>query len=282
MAIRARENEISSQTTEGTALRVRLFQLEANLESVQSGLVAERSNWQRELQARLDEERMKWELETSCPASPSPPSTGTPSVRKPSVAPSTTESFFLGHTRRQPSRPVSTEPIEALQARKSSHNYTGGFTPPIRTSSATSLPAAAGDDIDFFEGFTPLSPQRYPDVLSVSTVAAGPSVQLVERMSAAVRRLESEMAGSREEIARITIQRDEARSEIIDLMREVEKNRGAEDRVRQLEMEMRDMEVKQLTTLEMLGEKSEKVTELEADVVDLKQMYRELVSQAIK
>ena len=36
------------------------------------------------------------------------------------------------------------------------------------------------------------------------------------------------------------------------------------------------------TTLEMFGEKSERVEELEADVADLKKIYRELLDSTMK
>ena len=123
------------------------------------------------------------------------------------------------------------------------------------------------------------SPHRtINDMISVSTVGAGPSVQLVERMSAAVRRLESEKATSKEEMARLMAQRDEAREEVVALMREIEEKRGQDVRVEKLEKEMSEMHGRYQTTLEMLGEKSEKVEELEGDVADLKKIYRDLVS----
>lgn len=115
------------------------------------------------------------------------------------------------------------------------------------------------------------------DIISTSTVGAGPSVQLVERMSANVRRLESEKAVSKDEIARLTTQRDEARQEVVSLMREVEQKRHVDERLKKLEQEHRSLIERHQTTLELLGEKSELVEELKADVADVKQMYRELV-----
>ncbi|KAK4188003.1 putative TATA element modulatory factor [Podospora australis] len=124
--------------------------------------------------------------------------------------------------------------------------------------------------------------QVLQDMVSVSTVAAGPSVQLVERMSAAIRRLESEKVAAREELARISKQRDEARDEIVAMMRQVESNRAAAQKVSQLEAEVAEMKERYETTLELLGEKSELVEELRADVDDVKAMYRDLVERTIK
>jgi chromosome segregation ATPase len=138
---------------------------------------------------------------------------------------------------------------------------------------------------DAFEGGVErsASPQQIlQDMVSVSTVAAGPSVQLVERMSAAIRRLESEKVAAREELARISRQRDEARAEIVALMREVEGGKAAVKKVEVLETEVAEMKERYETTLELLGEKSELVEELRADVEDVKAMYRDLVERTIK
>ncbi|KAL4809587.1 TATA element modulatory factor 1 TATA binding-domain-containing protein [Aspergillus unguis] len=120
------------------------------------------------------------------------------------------------------------------------------------------------------------------DIISESTVGAGPSVQLVERMSATVRRLESERAASKDELARITSQRDEAREQVVNLMREVEEKRASDAQVQELEQKLQDLDRRYETTLEMLGEKSEQVEELEADIADLKRIYRELVDSTMK
>lgn len=119
------------------------------------------------------------------------------------------------------------------------------------------------------------------DMISVSTVGAGPSVQLVERMSAAIRRLEAEKVAAKEEMARVCSQRDEARSDIVNLMTELETQKGAATRVTELETEVENINSRYQTTLEMLGEKSELVEELKADVQDVKDMYRELVERTV-
>lgn len=133
---------------------------------------------------------------------------------------------------------------------------------------------------------TPASPAHthrgINDLISVSTVGAGPSVQLVERMSATVRRLESERAASKDELARLGAQRDEARNEVVELMREVELKKAGDERVAKLEVQQQEMQERYQTTLEMLGEKSEQVEELKADVADVKQMYRDLVDSTMK
>lgn len=123
--------------------------------------------------------------------------------------------------------------------------------------------------------------QAIPDVASISTTAAGPSIQLVERMSAGIRRLEAEKVAGKEELLRISNQRDEARAELVVLMKEIESGREARGRVTLLEQEVAEINERYQTTLELLGEKSELVEELRADVQDVKAMYRELVERTI-
>ncbi|KAL6887858.1 TATA element modulatory factor 1 TATA binding domain-containing protein [Trichoderma evansii] len=129
----------------------------------------------------------------------------------------------------------------------------------------------------------PSSPRNLAqDMISVSTVAAGPSVQLVERMSAAIRRLEAERVAAKEEMARVCSQRDEARSDMVSLMKDLEDAKAASAKVPDLEKEVADLDTRYQTTLELLGEKSELVEELRADVDDVKTMYRELVERTVK
>ncbi|RFU76774.1 m repeat [Trichoderma arundinaceum] len=129
----------------------------------------------------------------------------------------------------------------------------------------------------------PSSPRNLAqDMISVSTVAAGPSVQLVERMSAAIRRLEADRVAAKEEMARVCSQRDEARGDMVALMKELEEAKAASARVSELEKEVAELDTRYQTTLELLGEKSELVDELRADVDDVKTMYRELVERTVK
>lgn len=144
-------------------------------------------------------------------------------------------------------------------------------------------PFISMDPEDYFHNVqSPADRQNADGLGSVSTQAAGPSVQLVERMSATVRRLETEKVSMKEELARLASQRDEARSEIVALMQEVEEKRKDRERVGELEKEVDKINSRYQTTLEMLGEKSEAVEELRADVGDLKTMYRNLAEEYAK
>lgn len=148
---------------------------------------------------------------------------------------------------------------------------------------SATMSVAPSVDIDDLDRESMGSPHRtVNELISVSAAGAGPSVQLVERMSAAVRRLESEKASNKEELGRIQGQRDEARSEVVTLMREVEALKGSSEKVAQLEEEIKEVRGKFEASLEMLGEKSEEADELRNDVQDLKKLYRELVDSTLK
>lgn len=199
--------------------------------------------------------------------------------RRPSARPSMQSvvgSGLFSPTGSSPFSPTATA-IEGLMSPLSSTNH--GH--PLDREIPHREPLERHDTFDSAE--TSSSPhQVMQDMLSVSTVAAGPSVQLVERMSAAIRRLESEKVAAKEELGRISKQRDEARAEIVALMREVEGGKTALKRVTDLEAEVAQVNARYETTLEMLGEKSEMVEELRADVEDVKAMYRDLIERTVK
>ena len=251
------------------------------------------------MQLRIDEERLKWQEETAGlnPLSHSHAESTVTSSRKGLTK------EYLGlqnlQIRRASARSDNSDvpTAERLLGRRPSAQppgQTSGNGTPRRQDSTQSLVANGEmpdtpsihtiehDDI-FDERAFPNSPQQtLNDMLSVSTAAAGPSVQLVERMSSAVRRLESEKVATKEALARLSAQRDEARAEIVALMKEVEAKRSVDQRVTGLESELKDVNGRYQTTLEMLGEKSEKVEELQSDVDDLKAAYRDLVLRTIK
>ena len=154
------------------------------------------------------------------------------------------------------------------------------FEPPSEPADVTPSVTERDDGMDDVMSSSPRNVAQ--DMVSASTVAAGPSVQLVERMSAAIRRLEGEKVAAKEEMARVQSQRDEARSDMVGLMKELETAEASTTRVSELEREVSSLNARYQTTLEMLGEKSERVEELQADVEDVKAMYRELVERTVK
>lgn len=259
----------------------KIKQLESDLVRAQKDLEDQKLQAEWDMLQRIEEQKAKWTASLTLPRNESP---GT-SIRKGS-APGFDLSHPL-HDRTPNYRPSIIPPHDSNTPPRqysiaSLKNFSnGGSMPPETPSIVTSNDADADE---YFNNVPPTpasqshaahSP-RHPmhDIISTSTVAAGPSVQLVERMSANVRRLESEKAASKDEQLRLITQRDEARGEVVNLMREVEEKRKVDERLKVLEGEHAELAERHRTTLELLGEKSELVDELKADVADVKAMYR--------
>ncbi|KIW33679.1 uncharacterized protein PV07_00508 [Cladophialophora immunda] len=276
------DKSLADTNEETRRLQRKVSQLETDLANALRDLEEQKGNSERELQRRIDEEKSKWTAalhiqRTDSPATSirknsglgfdinhlmSPTQYERGSSRRPSIMPNTYDS-------NTPPRQHSTTSFRGLA------NGSIAETPSVVTSM---------DPDEYFANVppTPMTTSHHSqrgglnDLVSTSTIGAGPSVQLVERMSANVRRLESEKAASKDELARLTAQRDEARQEVVSLMREVEAKRKIEERLEALEKEHASLSTRHQTTLELLGEKSEQVEELKADIVDVKQMYRQL------
>ncbi|OAG13791.1 hypothetical protein CC77DRAFT_597916 [Alternaria alternata] len=304
---RAFEHDLTEQRAAAQKLQARLTQAESAAQDAQAELEREKKVWEAELQQRIEDEKNKWKVEIQTPSLMGESQylrTDSPSIAQRRHSPDP-----LGIYNRRPNpRSITSgmdlpmmSPMDRMfdeasrRPSSSRHNKSNKVrtpeigTPQRQDSIPSSMSNLAGGgvpdtpsihtidhDNDPFENTS--SPHRtINDMISVSTAGAGPSVQLVERMSAAVRRLESEKATHKEELARLTAQRDEAREEVVALMREVDEARKNGDRVADLEKRMDEMQVREEAALDMLGEKTERVEELEGDVRDLKKIYRELV-----
>ena len=302
------DHELSSRTTQFATLQERLAKSEAEVTATRNELKTEREAWEARLAQKLEEEKARIQEETvrSTPDlyqqfrndSPITNIRTRKSSNQDRHSPygRRTQGLAISGTGNSPlERPVSqrssTQPFHTLQTFESqSHRHVSrkdsmSTVPQVSVNNGIpDTPSMTDREDDFFAGSqTPATPERtINDLISVSTAGAGPSVQLVERMSAAVRRLESEKAAHKDELSRLSSQRDESRDQVLSLMKEAEEKREWERRVKELEGSLKEVEDRYLTTLEMLGEKSEKVEELGADVQDLKGMYRELVESTMK
>ncbi|KAL6702607.1 hypothetical protein ACN47E_001307 [Coniothyrium glycines] len=298
------KEDLDQQQATAHKLQVRLEQAESLAQNARAELDRARTVWEIELQQQLEDEKMKSKTRMH-----SQVSNGEPDhfrTDSPSMTHRNQPMESLGLQLRKLPRSVSggsempVSPIDymfeepARRPSSSRHKQSSRVrTPDIGTPQRQdSIPVniaisngGFGPDtpsiftVDHDDPFDNISSPRRTinDMLSVSTVGAGPSVQLVERMSAAVRRLESEKAVSKEELSRLYAQRDEAREEVVALMRDIEQRRAQDQKIEELEQRLGQVDERYQTTLEMLGEKTERVEELESDVDDLKKMYRELV-----
>ncbi|KAF7525936.1 hypothetical protein PCG10_004444 [Penicillium crustosum] len=293
------ESRLEERMEELQKLQQKLEKAAEDLASTQKDMAEQKRTCDATWAQKLEEERTKWREQVNSPSQlrgVSPVA----SLRRSSTLDAITPglSDFRPPSRRS-STMAFTSPEIGTPPRQNSYPASitqATLSPPhINTNpSILAAPSISFEPEEYFEdSATPATPSAYGgtqappsrginDIISESTVGAGPSVQLVERMSATVRRLESERAGSKDELARVTTQRDEARQQVVDLMRELEEKQLSDSRVHELEAELEDLDQRYQTTLEMLGEKSEQVDELNADIADLKKIYRELVDSTMK
>lgn len=279
------ESKLEERMQELQKMQQKLEKATDDLTAAQKELVEQKKTADATWAQKLEEERAKWREQVN----------NLQQARGSSPVPSTRRSSNLDavplglpdYSRRSsilpPPSDISTPPRQNSYPTSINH---GALSPPPLNTTIPSMimePPSITFEPDDFDSGSPAAPSRgINDIISESTVGAGPSVQLVERMSATVRRLESERAGSKDELARVTSQRDEARQQVVDLMRELEEKRVSDTRVQELEAKLADLDQRYQTTLEMLGEKSEQVEELRADIDDLKKIYRELVDSTMK
>jgi len=283
------EAELMERQAAAAALQVRASDFEKNLQLQKADFEREKLGWESTLNTRIEEEKVKWRQEVSQESQPSQ-SSPTYSMKRPqaphgleipnianrrSLSRNTSVDFGLPMYNRRISMMPPRTPDLQMNGFES-----GRSTPPIFNIPETPS-IRTNDQDDMFENASSAH-HTVNDMISESTTGAGPSVQLVERMSAAVRRLESEKAASKDEMTRILTQRNEARKELVILMKELETKRAVDDKVARLEKDCTEVKQRYQTTLEMLGEKSEEVEELQADVADLKKIYRELVESTMK
>ncbi|KAK8028098.1 hypothetical protein PG991_005154 [Apiospora marii] len=298
------QKDLSDHQSQIESLRKRAEEAEAALAEAKADFEKQKSTWKEETLDRAGADRRPWLDEVALRNNNSRPASPLLSATQRTFSTDYLGLQSLSTKFRKPSAPSSNgDPLSIerpLSARRPSHQLPSrpsilsgpprltGTPPPllgeelVRSPTGTPHPGLERED-SFDNMETPTSPHNMmQDVVSVSTAGAGPSVQLVERMSAAVRRLESERVAAKEELARISAQRDEARAEIVTLIKEVESGKTATKKVEDLEKKVAEINDRYQTTLEMLGEKSELVEELRADVDDVKAMYRDLVERTIK
>ncbi|KAG8625723.1 hypothetical protein KVT40_006124 [Elsinoe batatas] len=302
-------NELAEQKALVQKLQSRLDTSEKSLEEARQDFEQQRQTLEASLSARIEEKRSRRASNSisthgRSKRTPSPNSIRKTSAadailsttfRKPSRTNDSSTSLNHIHSSRRPSalpsdlsRDFLPSPttisrkhsqLSLAQLNGSSSSYPTSHSPlptPTDPPPTPSITTEAPDE-DFSRHSSPRGTAA--DVISASTVHTGPSVQLVERMSSSIRRLEAEKAAHKDEMARLQSQRDEARDEMVRLMREVEGRQGVEREVEQVKAEMGRLGERYEACLEMLGEREEEVVELRGDLGEMKRIYKELVGR---
>ncbi|KAK9477132.1 TATA element modulatory factor 1 TATA binding-domain-containing protein [Lipomyces japonicus] len=122
----------------------------------------------------------------------------------------------------------------------------------------------------------------HDDRVSDASTAIGGGASSSERMSTVIHRLSSELSSAKEELAILMRDRDQAREEIVELLRESKEYKTTKAECDELRAKVEELALREQTTLELLGEKTERVNELQDDVQDLKTMYRQQIQELIE
>lgn len=140
------------------------------------------------------------------------------------------------------------------------------------------IPATPEDEFDLF------SRRSLVPMIEEEQVPRGghANIQLINKMALLIRRLEVELATIKDDNARLAEEKDAVQLQLLDLLKENQSEENPTNRIAALEEEVAAMKAKELTLLEVLGEKTEQVEELRADIVDLKELCKLQVQQMIE
>ena len=117
---------------------------------------------------------------------------------------------------------------------------------------------------------------------SVRDGRATQNIQLLSKMSATIRRLEVDIMSLKEENEQIMRDKEQAQQQILQQSALEQTVRDLTQRAEDLLCELQEKGRNKEMLLQVLGEKSERVEELQADVADLKDLMRQQVQQMIE
>lgn len=159
-----------------------------------------------------------------------------------------------------------------------SRDFLGVFANNLLSTLLHDADSYSGDD-----SFSLHSKSINHSILNVLPAAGGSNnIQLITKMSLSIRRLEIEINALKDENAALVADQESAQQEILAKIKETEELHALKDQLEQLQREVDAKAAHEQTLLEVIGEKSEQVEELRADVADLKDLCRQQVQQMIE
>lgn len=108
------------------------------------------------------------------------------------------------------------------------------------------------------------------------------NIQLINKMSSNIRRLEIELSTMKDENTQLSLEKEQAQQEILKQFKLIEEVNSLKEQITALQTEIEEKSKQEETMLELIGEKSEQVEELRADVQDLKDLCKSQVQQMIE
>ncbi|KAJ2963176.1 hypothetical protein NQZ79_g1836 [Umbelopsis isabellina] len=240
------ENELKVQKASSEETMNKLTSLENDIKRMQQQhlvtLEEERQKFELNLKQQLDEAREKWE-ETSRQERARATSIGSP----------------LGRNKRQNSFVANWVNDNNDESRANRFGYEQSS--PV-TSNRSSFDS---------------SPHTGPVASS-----SGPPTVLIERLNATIRQLEGQNQLYQMQAQQSAQSRDELAEELIKLSRDIDELREESKAAEQLKNEHEGLNQRYHAALEMLGERTEQVEELKADIADVKEMYRNQIVELVQ
>lgn len=117
---------------------------------------------------------------------------------------------------------------------------------------------------------------------NIPTSSHSNNIQLVNKMSSNIRRLEIELNTLKEEYNKVSEAKEEVEQELLESIKLNDEVKGLQEEIKHLQQVINSNENKEQTMLELIGEKSEQVEELKADIVDLKELLKLQVQQLVE
>ncbi|KAF9356602.1 hypothetical protein BGX34_009851 [Mortierella sp. NVP85] len=143
-----------------------------------------------------------------------------------------------------------------------------GFPPLMSRSSSSQTMSGTG----------PTTPSG--GLMNLGSNATGQAVA-IERLNSVVRQLEGQVTFLTEQVRSANKNKDELSDELVRVTMELEDMQKQTSRVSGVEQELSLLQQRHRAALEMLGEKTEEVQELRADLQDVKQAYRDQINDLL-
>ncbi|KAI8351551.1 TATA element modulatory factor 1 TATA binding-domain-containing protein [Blakeslea trispora] len=150
----------------------------------------------------------------------------------------------------------------------------------IRLKAATAHSVPAEQQIEDM----PLQHRRTPSISSRSSFdsSSTPTNVLVERLQSTIRQLENQLNFYQAQLSSSSQSRDELSEEVLSLTQELDQLRKQVRQTRDLQERYQQLDSRYQTLLELLGERTEQVEELKADLADVKEMYKSQVIDLVQ
>lgn len=114
---------------------------------------------------------------------------------------------------------------------------------------------------------------------TIPAIGNNSNIHLINKMSSNIRRLEIELHTLREENHQFALEKEETEQKLLDKLKLSDEVASLNRTIEDLQQQIHSNNEKEQTMLELIGEKSEQVEELKADIVDLKGLCKLQVQQ---